>query len=175
MSVVGRKPDHPVRAKFDRCVGFQCVSLEVQLRFRPGFQQAVICQVAFEAGGPAPQGLARGIKVQHRRALRAKTRAARQQLRQIHVVGVKMRLQQVLDPGQADTVSLGRGMQVGAEIDEQIIVDQRRRPFSQAASAKGPRLLAVAAPAEGFGEGVGGRGSKESNLHESTFNKYCLE
>jgi len=66
---------------------------------------------------------------------------------------------------QRASMYLGSGHDIRAKVNQQVIVDQNRGTFSQTGAAQLAGLLAVAAMAKGFGESVGGRGSKKCNNH----------
>jgi len=60
---------------------------------------------------------------------------------------------------------LGSGHNIRAKVNQQVIIDERSGAFSQTCPAKLSGLFAVIAFAEGFGEGVRRRSSKEGDEH----------
>src|SRR4051794_21346603 len=81
------------------------------------------------------------------------------------VVGVLVCLQAVLDLGERDAVHQRCRHQVGAEVDQQLIVDQGGGAAAKAAATPGAGLPAVVAVAERVGVALGGGGAQEAEFH----------
>ncbi len=60
---------------------------------------------------------------------------------------------------------LGCAHDVGAKVDQKVIVDQGSGSLAQAGTSERSCLSAVVAAAEGLGIGVGGGGSQECDDH----------
>jgi hypothetical protein len=105
--------------------------------------------------------------VQTRRSNHAVPRAAREQVGGIQVVRVRVRLQAIANPGQGTTMHVGSGHDVGAEVDQEVIVDQRGGSLPQTWAAERSCPLAVVAPAKGLRISIRGGGSQERDDHLS--------
>src|SRR5258708_29597224 len=84
---------------------------------------------------------------------------------QVKVVGVWMRLQEISHLIQRTAVHVRCRHNVGTEINQQIIVDQRSRPFPKTRPTESACLGAVWALAKSLWEGICGGGSKERDCH----------
>src|SRR5437660_2850327 len=84
---------------------------------------------------------------------------------QVKMVGVGMRLQAISHLIQRTAVNVRRRHNVGAEINQQIIIDQRSRPFPKTRPTERACLGAVWALAKSLWEAICGGCSKESDGH----------
>lgn len=62
---------------------------------------------------------------------------------------------------------LGSGHNIRAEVNQQVIIDERGGAFSQTCPTKLPGLFAVVTFAKGFREGVRRRSAKKGDKHFS--------
>ena len=70
------------------------------------------------------------------------------------MVGVGVGLEAVAHPGQGAPIHGGGGHDIGAKVDQQVVVDQRSGALPQARASEGARPLAVIALAEGLWKSV---------------------
>lgn len=100
-----------------------------------------------------------------RRALDLAVAGAGDEVVDVEVIVVRMRLDCVSNPGERDGVDLAGGEQVRPEVDQEDIVDQRRCPLAERLAADPSGGLAVVAAAERIGVAFRGGGSEECDLH----------
>jgi hypothetical protein len=81
------------------------------------------------------------------------------------MIRVCVRLQAVAHLGQEAAVQEGGGHDVGAKIDQQVVVDQRGGSLPQTRAAQCPCPLAVVTLAKGFGVGIRSGGSQKGEKH----------
>lgn len=81
------------------------------------------------------------------------------------MICMRVRLQTVAYPGEGPTMHQGGGHDIGAKVDQEVVVDQRGGSLPQTRAAERPCPIAVLALAEGFGICIHGRGSEERDLH----------
>src|SRR5690348_10797838 len=163
--VVRRKCSDRIRTRAERLKRLDPVRPEIEFLLRFRRQKVEIRKISAEGFGSVIEGLTRGIKLEDGRAHYAISRAAREDVGQIEMIGVWMCLQTISHLVQGRAVDLGRGHNVRAEINQQVVVHQSGGAFAEALAAERARLSAVWAGAKRFGEGVGGSGSKESEEH----------
>ena len=76
-----------------------------------------------------------------------------------------VRLQAVARPGEGATMHQGGGHDIGAKVDQEVVVDQRGGSLPQTWTAERPCPIAVVALAEGFGISIRSGGSEERDYH----------
>jgi len=127
--MIGRKGHHGIGSHEEMFWRLDLVDPEIERFFRFRSQQTVTSKVP-DKGFRSPQcSLTRGVKLQQRSANYAEARAAREEMRQVEMVCVRMRLQAVPHVIQRTGVHLRRRHDVGPEVNQQIVVDQHGRPF----------------------------------------------
>src|SRR5438874_10075762 len=89
------------------------------------------------------------------------SRTAREEMRQVKMIGMRMSLEAVADIVQRTAVHLRRRHHIGAKINQQIFVNECRRALPQTGSPEHARLNAVSTFAESLRECICGGGPEK--------------
>ena len=127
--VIGRKGHHRIRGDCERFQWLDLVDLDVEILLRFCRDETVPSKVSLERFCRSFQGLAGRIEIQDGCANHAIGWAAREQMLQVQMVSVGMGLQAIPHLIQRAAVHVRRRHNVGAKINQQIIIDQRSGPF----------------------------------------------
>ena len=163
--MVCREGYHPIGAWVKWLQRFDLVNLQILALADLGIQQAAGLSIPLEKPRGHTHCGGRGIKVQARRADYPEPGAAREKVGGIQVICVGVGLQTGTYPGQGTTVDVGGGDDVGAQVNQEVVVDQYSGSLAQARSAERSCSLTVLALAEGFWIAVGSGGSQERDDH----------
>ena len=172
--MVRRKSHHRIRAYGEVFQRAYLMQLNVEFLLGLRRQQTVICEVPDKRFGSPPRRFTRRVEIQHGRAHYPTARTARKEMRQVEVICMRMSLATVADIVQRAAVELRRRPHIGAKINQQVFINQRRRALAQAGPAEYARLSTVSTFAGSLRESVGCGGSRKSDLHRCRrFERLC--